>query len=64
MKIVVVGDSFVTVEVFKRGFEGLERAHSVEYVQLDESRAFKPASESERSIREYLGSPAQVAEPV
>ena len=62
MKIVVVGDSFVPVEVFKKGFEGLERAQSVEYVQLDESLAFIPATESERSIREYLGSPIQVAE--
>ena len=64
MKIVVVGDSFVPVEVFKRGFEGLERAHSVVYVQLDESREFRPATESERSLREYLGSPTQVAEHV
>src|SRR6266849_1311960 len=64
MKIVVVGDSFVPVEVFKRGFEGLERAHSVVYVQLDESREFRPATESERALREYLGSPTQVAEHV
>ena len=62
MKIVVVADSFVPVEVFKKGFEGLERTQSVEYVQLDESREFIPDSESERSIREYLGSPVQVAE--
>ncbi len=64
MNIVVVGDSFVPVEVFKAGFEDLERAHSVNYVQLDESREFKPATDSERSIREYLGSPSQVAEHV
>ena len=61
MKIVVVGDSFVPVEVFKRGFEGLERDHVVEYSSLDESRAFEPATDSELSIREYLGSPVEVA---
>jgi len=61
MKIVVVGDSFVPVEVFKRGFEALARAHQVEYVQLDESLPFSPTTDSERSLREYLGSPAQVA---
>ena len=64
MKILVVGDSFVPVEVFKKGFAGLERAHEVEYVQLDESRAFTPATDSERSLREYLGTPEEVAERV
>ena len=64
MKILVVGDSFVRVEVFKKGFAALERAHDVEYVQLDESRSFTPRSDSERAIREYLGAPAEVAERV
>ena len=64
MKILVVGDSFVPVEVFRKGFPALERAHDVEYVQLDESRSFKPTTESERSIREYLGTPGEVAERV
>jgi D-3-phosphoglycerate dehydrogenase len=61
MKILVVGDSFVPVAVFKQGFAGLERAHEVEYLQLDESNLLAPATESERSIREYLGTPSQVA---
>jgi D-3-phosphoglycerate dehydrogenase len=64
MKILVVGDSFVPVEVFRRGFESLERSHHIEYVQLDESVALKPVTKSERSIREYLGTPAQVADRV
>jgi D-3-phosphoglycerate dehydrogenase len=64
MKILVVGDSFVSVEVFRKGFAGLERAHDVEYLQLDESRLLVPKTESERSIREYLGTPGQVAERV
>ncbi len=29
MKILVVGDSFVPVEVFKKGLAGVERAHDV-----------------------------------
>lgn len=61
MKILVVGDSFVPIEVFRRGFAGLESSHALEYLQLDESQAFKPATDSERSIREYLGTPAQIA---
>jgi D-3-phosphoglycerate dehydrogenase / 2-oxoglutarate reductase len=64
MKIVAVGDSFVPVEVFKRGFADLDRAHEVEYVQLDESQAFTPATESERSIREYLGTPSQLVKRI
>jgi D-3-phosphoglycerate dehydrogenase len=51
----------VPVDVFKRGFADLERVHDIEYVQLDESRSFSPATPSERAIREYLGTPAEVA---
>src|SRR5260221_8512490 len=64
MKILVVADSFVPVEVFKRGFGGLEKEHAIDYVQLDESQAFTPSTASERAIREFLGTPGQVAERV
>src|SRR5438132_1528033 len=62
MKIVAFGDSFVPVEVFKRGFAELERAHEIDYVQLDESQAFSPNTVSDRSIREYLGTPGQLVD--
>ena len=61
MKILVVGDSFVPVPVFKQGLADLSGEHELEYVQLDESRDFVPATTSELTIREYLGTPAQVA---
>jgi D-3-phosphoglycerate dehydrogenase len=61
MKILVVGDSFVPVPVFKQGLADLSGEHELEYVQLDESRNFVPATTSELTIREYLGTPAQVA---
>ena len=61
MKILVVGDSFVPVPVFERGLAVLQGAHQLEYLQLDESREWVPTSASERSIREYLGTPAQIA---
>jgi D-3-phosphoglycerate dehydrogenase len=61
MRILVVGDSFVPVAIFKRGFAELERTHRFEYVQLDESRAPVAATDSDRSLREYLGTPAEVA---
>jgi D-3-phosphoglycerate dehydrogenase len=61
MKILVVGDSFVPVAVFKRGFEHLETEHEVKYLQLDESLPGWTATASEMRIREYLGSPNEVA---
>lgn len=61
MKILVVGDSFVPVRVFELGLSDLRGAHQIEYVQLDESLPFMPVTASERSIREYLGTPGQLA---
>jgi D-3-phosphoglycerate dehydrogenase len=61
MKILVVGDSFVPVAVFERGLGGLQGTHQLEYLQLDESQELAASSASEGSIREYLGTPAQIA---
>src|SRR5438445_343850 len=61
MKILVVGDSFVPVPVFERGLAGLRGEHRLEYLQLDEAEELVPATASECSIREYLGTPAQLA---
>src|SRR3984893_18477152 len=64
MKILVVGDSFVPVPVFQRGLAALQGKHDIEYLQLDESHELVPATASELSIREYLGTPAQIASRV
>jgi D-3-phosphoglycerate dehydrogenase / 2-oxoglutarate reductase len=61
LKILVVGDSFVPVPVFERGLAVLQGKHQLEYLQLDESEELVPSSSSEGSIREYLGTPAQIA---
>src|SRR5712691_9193428 len=61
MKILAVGDSFVPVPVFQAGLAGLRGAHQIDYLQLDESQELVPATTSEKSIREYLGTPAQIA---
>ncbi|HEV2033780.1 MAG TPA: NAD(P)-dependent oxidoreductase [Candidatus Dormibacteraeota bacterium] len=61
MKILVVGDSFVPVPVFELGLADLQRKHRFDYLQLDESPEFVPTTASEYSIREYLGTPVQVA---
>jgi len=60
MNILVVGDSFVPVPVFQLGLGALQGAHQLQYVQLDESQQLVPSTASELSIREYLGTPAQL----
>src|SRR3984893_2007241 len=64
MRILAVGDSFVPVPVFERGLAGLQGMHALEYLQLDESQELGPVSASECSIREYLGTPAQLVDRV
>jgi D-3-phosphoglycerate dehydrogenase len=62
MKILVVGDSYMAPRYFKQGFRRVEDEHPVEYVQIDGSRSSPAPSDSERTLREYEGSPAELAE--
>ena len=64
MKILAVGDSFVPVSVFRAGFGRLERKQDVEYMQLDESRQADPLSGPTGAIREFLGTPDELAERI
>lgn len=61
MRILVVGDSYVPTEVFSEGLARLSGSHDIAYLQIDQSGAFEPASESELRIHEYAGDPEQVA---
>jgi D-3-phosphoglycerate dehydrogenase len=45
---------------FKAAFAQVESVHDVEYVQVEES-SFQPATPSELSLKEYEGSPHQIA---
>lgn len=56
MRILVVGDTFVSVEVFRQGLAPLEAAHELEYLQVDEART-PPGL----PIREYEGDPQEIA---
>jgi D-3-phosphoglycerate dehydrogenase len=62
MRILAVGDSYMPPRYFQQAFAALEAAHAIEYLQVDAERAFAPASASERRLREYQGSPAELAE--
>src|SRR5581483_4081461 len=57
-----VGDSYMPSRYFQEGFATVEAAHDVEYLQIDAARLFEPATPSELKLREYQGSPAEVAE--
>ena len=49
---------------FSAALRGLEREHVVEYFQIDAARTFTPATEAEAGLREYEGSPEELAERV
>jgi len=61
VQILVVGDSYCPVDVFRDAFARLD-GHRFDYLQLDMQRTEVSGSESERRIREYAGSPAQIVE--
>jgi D-3-phosphoglycerate dehydrogenase / 2-oxoglutarate reductase len=62
VKILAVGDSFMPLSFFRKAFETLERRHQIEYIELNGPAPFVPSTASEQRLREYLGSPAEVAE--
>jgi D-3-phosphoglycerate dehydrogenase / 2-oxoglutarate reductase len=62
MRILAVGDSYMPVEYFQEAFAALAPTHGVEFLQVDPEVTFEPRTPSERKLREYQGSPAEVAE--
>lgn len=62
MRILVAGDSYMPPRYFAQAFTELEAAHQIEYFQVDPSRPFRPETPSERRLREYQGSPAELVE--
>ena len=62
MKLLVVGDSYMPVEVFRRAFARLGDDQRFEYLQLDMAWTDVAGSASEGRIREFAGSPRQIAE--
>jgi len=59
VRILVVGDSFMSADVFRSGLAPLAASHQLEYVQVDASRT--PAG---LAIREYEGDPRELAERI
>jgi D-3-phosphoglycerate dehydrogenase len=61
VRILVVGDSYLPTSVFADGLGSLARTHSIEYLQLDPKGLLRPRTVSELAIREFEGSPDEVA---
>jgi D-3-phosphoglycerate dehydrogenase / 2-oxoglutarate reductase len=62
MRILAVGDSYMSPVYFADAFAPLRPAHEVEIMQIDADRPFTPTSESEQKLREYQGSPDELIE--
>lgn len=60
MKILVVGDSYLPVPVFRRAFTDLPADHQVTYVQVNAGELLVPRTASEKAISEYEGTPDQL----
>ena len=61
MRILAVGDSYMPPRYFEEAFAGLAVAHEIRYEQIDASLSPAMSSESERKLREFQGSPAELA---
>ena len=62
LRILVAGDPYIPAAQFARGLAGLEREHDISYLEVDMARPFTPTTASELAIREYAGSPEELAE--
>jgi D-3-phosphoglycerate dehydrogenase len=62
LRILVAGDPYIPAAQFARGLAGMEGAHDIAYLDVDTARPFTPATTSELAIREYAGSPDELAE--
>jgi len=62
MRILAVGDSYMSPVYFADALAPLRAAHEIEIMQIDADRPFSPVSESEQKLREYQGSPQELIE--
>ncbi len=62
MKILAVGDSFVTADMFRQGLSGLAGDHQIDILDLDMDAPFAPSTPSELGLREYAGNPRQLVD--
>ncbi len=61
MRVLVVGDSYMPTRYFEQAFTTLETTHDVTYLQIRPNAAKRSTTQSERSLREYEGDPAEIS---
>lgn len=62
LKILAVGDSYVTPAYFEHGLARLRDRARVRVIALDEQETLSPSTPSERRIHEYAGHPRQLVD--
>jgi len=60
LKILVAGDSFVSLDNFRKAFSEISKSNSVEFIEMNENMKLIPTTTSEKRIKEFLGSPEQL----
>jgi D-3-phosphoglycerate dehydrogenase len=64
VKILVLGDSYMPVDVFRSAFDRLADRFDLDFVQLEDDPGWTPSTDSERSLRESFGRPEDVTASV
>lgn len=64
MKIVIAADNGVRKENFETAFREIAKKHEVKIIEVDRSLTFTPTTNSEKSIKEYIGSPKQLVKEI
>lgn len=64
MRILVAADSFMPAEYFRRALAPLEAEHRITYFQVDPDRPLRHVTASVRKLREFQGSPEELAERI
>ena len=62
MKILVVGDSYISADAFGQGLAELRMEHRLEFLTMNPDQAFQPRTPSEERLTEFEGNPDQLAD--
>ncbi len=60
MRILVLGDSYCPASVLRAAFGQLAVDHTIDFADVVDEPSWQPRTDSDRGLREYLGSPDQV----
>jgi len=64
LRVLVVGDPYMPVSAYAGALAGLDGRVELSTMQIDEVASAAPVTESERTLREYVGDPAEMVRAV